>query len=493
MDTLEISHIDDLFKSCVEKNAESPFVHFNGETYTYRRCNELVDETAEKIKNAENKFIGLISSNRPEFVIGYLSILRAGGKVVPINPKLGTEEIEYIVKDADVDFIIHFGEIPLNLTFEILISNPDCSLNITITSDKYESSPITFPEKIDDVAVCIYTSGTTGRPKGALLTHSAVIQNAKLCSEGLACTLENECFVAILPLFHSYAASACLIQSMWTKSRMLIFDTFNPREVLRQMKEHKATAFLGVPAMYAVLANLKDVPDIPEWRLCVSGGAPLPEAVNNAFVDKFKLQIHEGDGPTECGPVTSINPVGGKIKVGTIGVPLKGVEMKIVDETGAELADNEVGEIIVKSPSNFVGYLNQPEESAKTIVDGWVFTGDLGTKDEEGYFSIVDRKKDMLIVSGLNVYPREVEEYIYHHPAVAEVAVIGEPHEIRGEIPVAYVGLKEGESLTLVDLKSFLKDKIAKYKTPRKLHLLDSLPRNSTGKILKTVLREQNH
>jgi long-chain acyl-CoA synthetase len=493
MNTLEISHIDELFKSCVEKNAGSPFIYFNGETFSYGRCDELIEKTAKKIPNAENKFIGLISSNRTEFVIGYLAILRAGGKVVPINPKLGAEEIEYIVTDANVGFIIHFGEIPLNLPFESLVIDSECKLNLTVTEGIFKSLPITFPEIIDDVAVCIYTSGTTGRPKGALLTHSAVIQNAKICSEGLDCTLENECFVAVLPLYHAYAASACLIQSMWTKSKMLIIETFNPPEVLRQMEEHKATAFLGVPAMYAVLANLKNVPKIPEWRLCVSGGAPLPEAVNNAFVEKFKIQIHEGDGPTECGPVTSINPVGGKIKVGTIGIPLAGVEMKIVDAASTELIGNEVGEIIVKSPSNFIGYLNQPEESAKTIVDGWVYTGDLGTKDEEGYFSIVDRKKDMLIVGGLNVYPREVEEYIYHHPAVAEAAVIGESHEIRGEIPVAFVSLKEEESLTLADLKSFLKDKIAKYKTPRKLHVLDSLPRNSTGKILKTVLRNTNH
>jgi len=493
MNTLEFSHIDDLFKDCVANHGETPFIHFGGETHTYRNCEELVNATVQRLPNAENKFIGLISSNRPEFVIGYLAILRAGGKVVPVNPKLGKEEIEYIVKDANVEFILHFGKITLDLPFEALISDSSCNLNITIISDNYSGAPITFPEKVDDVAVCIYTSGTTGRPKGALLTHSAVIQNAKICYEGLACSLENECFVTVLPLYHAYAASACFIQAMWAKSKMLIIEAFNPGEVLRQMREHKATAFLGVPAMYAVLAKHKEVPEISEWRLCVSGGAPLPEAVNNAFVEKFKIQIHEGDGPTECGPVTSINPVGGKVKIGSIGLPLAGVEMKIVDDSGAELPENEIGEIIVKSPSNFLGYLNQPEESAKTIVDGWVHTGDLGVKDEDGYFFIVDRKKDMLLVGGLNVYPREVEEYIYHHPAVGEAAVIGEPHEIRGEIPVAYVGLKEGKSLTLADLKSFLKDKIANYKIPRKLHVLDSLPRNATGKILKTVLREQNH
>ncbi len=493
MNTLESLHIDELFKSCVEKNAESPFVHFEGKTFSYGGCNELIDKTSQKIPNAENKFIGLISSNRLEFVIGYLAILRAGGKVVPINPKLGKEEIEYIVKDANIDLLIHYGEIPLNLSSDLLISEPDCKLNFTVTAKKFDGLPITFPENIDNVAVCIYTSGTTGRPKGALLTHSAVIQNAKLCSEGLNCTVENECFVAVLPLYHAYAASACFIQSMWIKSKMLIIENFNPAEILRQMEEHKATVFLGVPAMFAVLANLKTAPEISNWRLCVSGGAPLPSAVHNAFVKKFKLEIHEGDGPTECGPVTSINPVGGKVKVGTIGIPLPNVKMKIVDENCAELPDNEVGEIIVKSPSNFIGYLNQPEQSEKTIIDGWVYTGDMGIKDEDGYFSIVDRKKDMLIVGGLNVYPREVEEYIYHHPAVAEAAVIGEFHEIRGEIPVAFVSLKEGETLTFADLKSFLKDKIAKYKTPRKLHVLDSLPRNSTGKILKTVLRNTNH
>ena len=493
MKKLETLYIDELFKSCVEENSGSPFVHFDGNTFSYGECDDLIEKTAKKIPNTKNKFIGLISSNRLEFVIGYLAILRFGGKVVPINPKLGKEEIEYIVKDANIGLLIHFDEIPLKLSYELLISEPNCKLNFTITKEKCNSLAITFPKNIEDVAVCIYTSGTTGRPKGALLTHSAVIQNAKLCAGSLDCTLENECFVAVLPLYHAYAASACLIQSIWTKSKMLIIENFNPGEILRQMEEHKATVFLGVPAMFAVLSNLKTIPEISSWRLCVSGGAPLPTAVHNAFVDKFKLEIHEGDGPTECGPVTSINPVGGKVKVGTIGIPLKGVEMKIVDATGAELPDNEVGEIIVKSPSNFIGYLNQPEQSEKTIIDSWVYTGDMGIKDEDGYFSIVDRKKDMLIVGGLNVYPREVEEYIYHHPSVAEVAVIGESHEIRGEIPVAFVSLKEGKTLTIADLKSFLKDKIAKYKTPRKLHILKSLPRNSTGKILKTVLRNTNH
>ena len=493
MGNQQVFSINQLFRNCISENANLPFVHFNDKTYSYEQCNQLIEETTKEMNISDNQFVGLISSNRLEFVIAYLAILYSGGKVVPINPKLGAEEVKYIVKDANISAIVHYGEIPLDLSYKVLIDNPECQLNITSTADKYNSSPITYPENIDDVAVCIYTSGTTGRPKGALLTHSAVIANAQMCAQNLSCQTKQECFVTVLPLFHSYAASTCLIQSICTGSSMLIIEAFNPVEVLRQMEVYKATALFAVPAMYAVLANLENTPTLPNLRLAISGGAPLPEVVNNAFVNKFNIPIHEGDGPTECGPVTSINPIDGKIKVGTIGTPLIGVEMKVVDETGSEVTNNEVGEIIVKSPSNFIGYLNQPEESAKTIVDDWVFTGDLGIQDDDGYFSIIDRKKDMLIVGGLNVYPREVEEYIYHHEDIAEVAVIGEQHELRGEVPIAFISLKEDKSLTLTDLKAFLKDKIAQYKIPKKVHIVEALPRNATGKILKTVLRENNH
>jgi len=247
--------------------------------------------------------------------------------------------------------------------------------------------------------------------------------------------------------------------------------------------------FLGVPAMYAVLTQLDDAPAIPSWRLSIAGGAPLPPAVFAAFQQRFGMPIHEGDGPTECGPATSINPIGGVVKVGTIGVPLPEVAMNIVDDDLRPLPDNAAGEIVVRSPSNFIGYLNQPEATARTLVDGWVRTGDVGIRDADGYFRIVDRVKDMLIVGGLNVYSREVEEYVARHPAVREAAVVGAPDALRGEVPIAFVVARAGCALTTAELRTFLRGKLAAYKIPKHVHCLAELPRNATGKILKTTLR----
>ncbi|MBO7542484.1 AMP-binding protein, partial [bacterium] len=357
------------------------------------------------------------------------------------------------------------------------------------TPEKLITKKPFFPEDLSKVAVCIYTSGTTGHPKGALLTDEQLLANARMCHKGLDARTEGEVMVTVLPLFHAYAGTACLLMTLSCHSTMLIIENFQPLKVLEEMQKHNATIFLGVPAMYAVLANVEAPPKIPTWRICVSGGAPLPAVVGENFLSKYGLTIAEGDGPTECGPATAFNPVHGPVKVGTIGFPLEGVSMKIVGNDNQELPQGEIGEIIVKSPSNFLAYLNQPEETAKTLVDGWVYTGDLGFVDQDGYFAIVDRKKDMLLVGGLNVYPREIEEYLMRHPAVRECSVIGRNDDLRGEVPVAFVALKEGQTLTELEMRQFLRDKLAAYKIPKELVILDALPRNPTGKIYKLALR----
>ena len=494
--SLPFSTIDELFKSRVAQHESLPYLHFENLTRSFSACDVLVEHTAQALKNAgkyQGRFVGLISSNRPEFVIAYLAILRAGAKAVPINPRLGKEELAYIIKDACIPAIIHPAcmSIQVNGSAAALISEDCIALSlVTVSPDLLADSP-SFPANTDDIAVCIYTSGTTGRSKGALLTHQALMHNARMCTDGLGSKEGEECFVTVLPLFHAFAASACMLHAIWCSSRILLVEQFHPQEIFRQMALHKATVFMGVPAMYGVMAQVDDVPDIPGWWLNISGGAPLPQVISDRFFNRFAMPIHEGDGPTECGPATTINPIRGTVKVGTIGLPLIDVDMKIVDENHNDLPRNEIGEIIVRSPSNFTGYLNQPEETSKALVDGWVFTGDLGTCDDDGYFSIVDRKKDMLIVGGLNVYPREVEEYLLQHPAIAQCAVVGKADGVRGEIPVAFIVLNENAELTLPDLKSFLREKIANYKIPRELHCIPELPRNATGKTLKTVLRQQ--
>jgi len=491
-------HVDATFQDQVARGPDAPFLLYGSRTVSYGAVNALAGRAADALQSTgpvKDRFVGLVAPNRPEYVVAWLAILRAGGRVVPLNPRLGPAEVAHVVADAHVPLVVHVPELDpkLGQPSSELMDEDGARLAFTVVPAGMQGAPPSFPSRLDDVAVCIYTSGTTGRAKGALLTHAALLENAAMCASGLGSQPGMDCFVAVLPLFHAFASSACMLHAMVTGSRLLLIDQFQPQEVLSQMARRHATVFLGVPAMFGVLASLDAPPIIPSWRLSVSGGAPLPSAIPTRFAEKFHMSIHEGDGPTECGPATSVNPIGGVVKTGTIGLPLRGVTMRIADDDLRELPDGTVGEIIVRSPSNFIGYLNQPEETARTLVDGWVRTGDLGMRDSDGYLSIVDRKKDMLLVGGLNVYPREVEDYIGQHPAVAEVAVVGKPDGIRGEIPAACVVLRPDRALTLPDLRAFLRTRIAAYKIPRVLTVLDALPRNATGKVLKTVLRGSFH
>ena len=489
-----MSKIADLLSITAANWPDTPYMYFGDDTITYKETDELVAELCGKLSalgDLKGRFILLALPNCPAFVIAYHAILRLGAKVLPVNYRLAKEELEYIMHDACVPLSIYpagkgeaiVGEALDPLTFG------KYSVGVKKTpADLIQKKPF-FPADLSPVAVCIYTSGTTGHPKGALLTDDQLLANARMCHKGLDCHETGEVMVTVLPLFHAYAGTACLLMTLSCHSTMLIIENFQPLKVLEEMQKREATVFLGVPAMYGVLANVENPPKIPSWRICVSGGAPLPAVVGENFFAKYGLTIAEGDGPTECGPATAFNPVHGPVKVGTIGFPLEGVTMKIMSDDKKELPTGCVGEIAVKSPSNFLAYLNQPEETAKTLVDGWVYTGDLGFVDADGYFAIKDRKKDMLLVGGLNVYPREIEEYLMRHPAIREVAVIGRNDDLRGEVPVAFVALKEGQMLTELEMRQFLRDKLASYKIPKELVILDALPRNPTGKIYKLALR----
>ena len=491
-----MKNIPELLRETAAKWPNVPYMFFEDSEITFAETDALAEDLAQQLKalgDFRNRFILLSCPNTPAYVIAYHAILRLGAKVMPVNPRLAKEELNYILSDACAPLALclpgkgsaisgddvaelHFGNFTL------------CAKKI---SEELLSRPVFFPEDLSEVALCIYTSGTTGHPKGALLTHEQLLNNARMCHHGLDCHEEGEVIVTVLPLFHAYAGSACLLMSLACHSTMLIIENFQPLKVLEEMQRRQATVFLGVPAMYGVLASVENPPEIPSWRICVSGGAPLPAVVGENFFKKYKIYVSEGDGPTECGPATSFNPVHGPVKNGTIGLPLEGVSMKIMSDDKKELPPGEIGEIVVKSPSNFLGYLNQPEQTAATLIDGWVYTGDLGFVDQDGYFSIVDRKKDLLLVGGLNVYPREIEEYLARHPSVAEVSVVGRDDALRGEIPVAFVALKPNATLTELEMRTFLRDKLASYKIPRELVITEKLPRSANGKILKTALRTQ--
>ena len=347
----------------------------------------------------------------------------------------------------------------------------------------------------DDVAACLYTSGTTGRPKGALLTHDNLIFDTYSTIEHIQVG-PDENYLCVLPLFHSFAQTVCMLLPIISGATITVVGQFRPDTVVKEISDKKVTIFAGVPTMYAAFLGaakkLKDY-DFSSLHLCFSGGAPMPVEVMKTFEQVYGIDIIEGNGPTETSPVAYANPKEGLRKPGSVGIPIPGVEVKIVDDQDVEVPRNEIGEICVCGRNVMKGYLNQPEATAEAIRGGWFHTGDLGKIDTDGYIYIVDRKKDMLIVGGLNVYPREVEEVIYQSPKVAEAAVIGKTDKLRGEVPKAYVVLKEGEEAQPREIILHCKEKLANYKVPKEVEFIEALPRTSTGKIDKKQLREAAH
>jgi len=295
-----------------------------------------------------------------------------------------------------------------------------------------------------------------------------------------------------LPMFHAFAATASMLTPLLNGCTIVPVPRFEPARVADMIQSVSVTVFMAVPSMFTVLLNLpdEDTAKFRSLKCCVSGGAAMPVEIMKQFEQKFGLPIYEGDGPTECSPVTCVNPVGGTRKPGSVGLPLPRVEMKILDDRGHELPQGEVGEICVRGPNVMKGYWNRPDETRDAFFGEWFRTGDLGMKDEDGYFFIVDRIKDMIIVNGMNVYPRVIEEVLYTFPSIHEAAVIGEPHKLHGEIPVAYVALKAGASATAKDIHAFCRENIGRHKVPRKVFFLPELPKNAAGKILKRALRK---
>jgi long-chain acyl-CoA synthetase len=447
--------------------------------------------------------VGILMPNDPAFVYAYFGILKAGATVVPMNPTLSGDEIAYMMNDAKVKAIIAIP--PFLPLFEQLAPGLDHFKHTIVTGEQQHGSAVHFQSLLDEnatspleirvdtdeTAVCIYTSGTTGNPKGALLTHRNLLANAHSVLQVFPASA-TDVFTCILPLFHAYSATACLLAPFGFGAGIAMSDSFVPRKCLQMIQDHKATVFLGVPAMYAVLGHMKNADDydLTSLRFCVAGGAPLSPEILALFEETYSVKIYEGDGPTECSPVTSVNPIGGKRKIGSIGLPIPDVEMKIVDDNDKDLPAEQVGEIVVRGPNVMKGYLNQPEATKEALRNGWFHTGDIGKMDEEGYFYILDRKKDMLIVGGLNVYAQEVEKVLQAHPDVAEGAVLGRPDKVRGEVPIAFVVPMEGKQVDPDELKKFCREHLASYKVPRQITMRESFPKTATGKVMKWKLKE---
>ena len=471
---------------------------------TFNRQSDRVAAGLAELGVAQGDRVGLYCPNCAEFALAYAGILKAGATVVPINLLQNIEEIGYVLNDAGArGWFFHqaFAEpaervrqaVP-GLGFAIRIggdAEPVPNWNSLLESTGAVPGPVLDPR--EDLAVILYTSGTTGWPKGAMLTHANLVANTGSVCAAMHWRSGADVVLVVLPMFHAFAATVGMLTPLTNGCAFVPLPRFEPDLVAETIQASRATIFLGVPSMYSVLLRLKDerVPMLSSLRFCVSGGAALPVEVLHRFEARFGVRIYEGDGPTECSPVTCVNPIGGLVKPGTVGLPVPNVEMRIVDDEGNELPVGEVGEIAVRGPNVMKGYWNQPEATREVMRGEWLLTGDLGTCDGDGYFSIVDRKKDLIIVNGMNVYPRMIEEVLHRCPGLREVAVVGEPHGLHGEIPLAYVSVDPAAGLTEAGLRAHCREHLGRHQVPRRFVILPELPRNAAGKILKRQLRRQ--
>jgi long-chain acyl-CoA synthetase len=433
--------------------------------------------------------VGIMLPNVPYFGVVYYGILRAGGVVVPMNVLLKEREVGFYLSDPGAKAVFAWhgfadaaragaqasGAEPILVApgeFEQLLMGADA-----LREDAERA--------VDDTAVILYTSGTTGTPKGAELTHANLRANCEGMMR-LARLSEDDVILGALPLFHSFGQTCGLNGAVASGACLSMIPRFDPVKALEIIQRDRVTVFEGVPTMYHAMLSVRDRGDydVSSLRLCVSGGSAMPVEVMRGFEEAFGCDVIEGYGLSETSPVASFNHLDRERKPGSIGTPIEGVEMRVVDEDGNEVEQGGVGEIAIRGHNVMKGYWNRPDATADVLDDdGWFRTGDMATVDEDGYFFIVDRKKDMIIRGGYNVYPREIEEVLYEHPAVSEAAVVGVPDEAMGEEVGAAVVLKGDADAE--EIRRFVKDRVAAYKYPRRIWFLDELPKGPTGKILK--------
>jgi long-chain acyl-CoA synthetase len=484
------------FAACAERNAGKTAVFWGDAEYSYERLHQQSCWLATRLQRdfgiRPGDRVGLWLKNCPEFIAAVFGVLRAGGVVVPINNFLKPAEVSYILADAGTQTLICEAA-SVEAKSELSARLPSLrfldiqELPGVATASPADAAPVARTEA--DLAFIIYTSGTTGRPKGAMLTHGNLLCNVESCRHVLE-TVALDRFVVLLPMFHSFMLCVGILLPMTTGCSVLLIKSLHPpKNVIQEIISREATILPAIPQFFRTLAATHVPPNNP-LRLCISGAAPLPVEILKEFNEKFPIPLIEGYGLSEASPVVSLNPIRGPWKPGSIGVPVSNVEVTVQNDQGEVLRVGEVGEICVRGGNVMQGYWNQPEETAKALRSGWLLTGDVGLKDQDGYFFITDRKKDMLLVNGINVYPREIEEVIYQFAGVKEAAVIGQPDARKGEQPVAFVSPNEGVSLDERTLLQFIRGKLADYKVPRRVTFLPALPRNATGKILKTALRK---
>lgn len=507
-------------KEVSQDKGEKIAYHFLDTSVSYRELDDSVSRFAgglESLGLKKGDHIALILGNSPHFVIGLYGALRLGLRVIPINPIYTPDEMGYILSNGDVKAVITLDlMVPLMGKLESLLQSVDHVILCESGDDRAKGVDLerigllnpkmkSFTNVLslggtdfegaevaeDDTAIILYTSGTTGKPKGAMLTHKNVYSNAWDVGTYLQMS-EQDRVITALPMFHVFCLTVALNAPLMMGATLLIAPKFSPKGIFGLSRMHKPTVFAGVPTMYNFLYQYTDgdPDDLSSLRLCISGGASMPVALLKNFEQKFNVMISEGYGLSEASPVTCFNPLDRPRKPGSIGTSIMSIKNKVVNELGEEVPPGQVGELIVNGPNVMKGYYKMEEETQAAIRDGWLYTGDLARMDEEGYFYIVDRKKELIIVGGFNVYPREIEEVLYDHPEIVEAAVIGVPHPEKGEAVSCYV-VRKDPALSEEEVMEYCRERLAKYKLPSSIEFLEELPKNTTGKILRRALKAQ--
>ena len=483
-----------IMTSSAQEGGDRPALKLDDTVVSYAALDEASARVAGmlKAKGVEpGDRVGIMLPNVPYFPIAYYGVLRMGGVVVPMNVLLKARETGFYLTDPEAKVVLAWGDFAEAAEAGAKEAGAECVLVKPGEFEKllgeHEASREVVDRDGSDTAVILYTSGTTGTPKGAELTHENMRRNAEIAGELFSVGDEDMMTLGALPLFHSFGQTCGLNATMLLGGCLTLIPRFDPAKALEVIARDKVNIFEGVPTMFGAMLHDKsaDQADTSTLKVCASGGSAMPVEVMKAFEEKFKCKVLEGYGLSETSPVASFNHPDRPAKPGSIGTPIRGVEMQLFDEDGKPVAEGEVGEIVIKGHNVMKGYWNREDATAEAIKDGWFFTGDLAKVDEDGYFFIVDRKKDMIIRGGYNVYPREIEEVLYEHPAVREAAVVAVPHPELGEEVGAAVALKEGHDVTPEELQAHVKDVVAAYKYPRQVWLVDELPKGPTGKILK--------
>ncbi|GGC34712.1 long-chain-fatty-acid--CoA ligase [Brevibacterium sediminis] len=489
-----MTNLADNLTATASRHGQRPAVRLGDSVLTYAQLQDQAQRVATMLKDrgiGPGDRVGLVLPNVLEFPVLFYGALSVGAIVVPMNPLLKDREVQYYLEDSGAQIVFAWkdmageaGKAAAAVGIECVRVDPaDFADQLSV----FDPTPEVVSRADDDTVVLLYTSGTTGQPKGAELTHFNMMTNAAVTAETLTFLTEDDMVMGCLPLFHCFGLTCGLNASVLSGSCLALIPRFDPIEALETIQEAKVSIFIGVPTMYARMLNAegRENFDVSSLRSCISGGSAMPVEVMKNFESAFDCIILEGYGLSETSPVACFNQPGMERKTGTIGVPVRGVEMKLVDDDDNDVPVGEIGEIAIKGEPVMKGYWGRPEATEVAIRDGWFHSGDLAEQDEDGYYTIVDRKKDLIIRGGYNVYPREVEEALYEHEAVAEAAVIGIANDDLGEEIGAAVALKAGSSVDAEALREFAKDRVAAYKYPRNVWIVDELPKGPTGKILR--------